>query len=459
MPRNRRLNNRTVCVVIPSSIGLDGGILDDKAATFLNYLLRRMHWGHQEGPNLWVPVHHGRLRQLLGSRYGQTIKRLHGAGIVEVDDSYSPKGESVQGYCKSYRLASGHRGNDFKIYVVSGHWAVERLKRYYLDDASLSDGGRHYWSHRASFSLGHHEAASMVRASKPSKKRFHRLQMICSFVNGWHFGSRCSFGRFHSRYTQFPRMLRELLCIDSHEPIAEIDVSSCQPLLLGYLANKMLEITSGAIDEEAIKQIIDNPSAINRDLLPLDLVAWIELAEAGKLYDQISELLHAEHAGLSWYGQTKKRRPYQLNVDSLHGRTSKNTILTTLFNTLVETRKSPVFDVLRWHFPTIADALVQLKSLDHRLAARSLQRLESTVMIDVLGSLLASEHPREPVQPIHDALLVRAGFADEAISMVKRAFATFGLAPSVRAQQSRHPYGLERMGGERRSVAVRRQKT
>jgi hypothetical protein len=89
------------------------------------------------------------------------------------------------------------------------------------------------------------------------------MVMASQFLNGEFLGkiSRCRYGRLHSPLTRTERRIRPLLRLDGKpDSLVEIDISCCQPLLLGIMAGdqKMVETcgTRGSYTEveDCLKQ-------------------------------------------------------------------------------------------------------------------------------------------------------------------------------------------------------------
>ena len=55
-------------------------------------------------------------------------------------------------------------------------------------------------------------------------------------------------------------------------------------------------------------------------------------------------------------------------------------------------------------------------------------------MIDAVGGVLKAEYNNEPVQPIHDALIVRGSFAVTARDIIRSQFMETGLYPHVKIE-------------------------
>ena len=87
----------------------------------------------------------------------------------------------------------------------------------------------------------------------------------------------------------------------------------------------------------------------------------------------------------------------------------------------------------RW--PAILDGVRDLKrKAGHKVVARTLQRLESTIMMEEVVPRLLAGDGAVGVLTIHDSLAVMATDADRARLAIEAAFAGRGLKPKVRVE-------------------------
>jgi len=84
-------------------------------------------------------------------------------------------------------------------------------------------------------------------------------------------------------------------------------------------------------------------------------------------------------------------------------------------------------------FETIAEFILETKQDGHYQRTACLcQMTESSVMIDGVGERLLRDFPDEPIQPIHDAIVCREGFAETIRKIIRDCFQSLlGVVPNV----------------------------
>ncbi len=160
---------------------------------------------------------------------------------------------------------------------------------------------------------------------------------------------------------------------------------------------------------------------------------WLAYCEAGVIYQHLQKRL-AESASPVIRFEVSNGFFVETNWRSASLRQVKKAVLVCMFDTLESSRHSPVFQAIAQDFPTIADFILAAKRSHHSDLAKMLQMAEATLMIDLVGEMLIDQYPDEPVQPIHDALLVRNDFTGVAKDLIEAAFKRFGLNPHVKTE-------------------------
>ncbi len=408
-------------VAIPHSVTLPRGSKGDNWALFLSELAlhtsltkERRHDGH------WINFHSERIRKLLGGRYRERIREMRNAGVVEVNDAYSIGMEGAQPFTKSYRLASKHRTGRSRLHLLTTRPTIRKaIKSFKIAPANLMPAGMHYRSCFDRFEL------DRDAASDPRLQDHWDQWTIARWLNRQEFAHRCGYGRYHSLMTQLPRRARQHIQVHDDEFVSVVDVSACQPLLLGHLA---------ACHTPSPKPLLPYVAHFLGGKLSADVARWIELCETRSIYGFLYDAIQTHDGPTTTTITLADGRQQEIDLRTISEQSFKRASLIPVFDTLEATSRSPVFAIIRREFPTIAAFIVSAKNTGHQRLACLLQRAESTLMIDRLGEALSERYPNVAVAPIHDALVVPHSFAETAVELIKEQFYALGLMPHVRIE-------------------------
>lgn len=412
-------------VAIPKGIELPPGCEGDNCALFLSTLAlhtslthERRHGGH------WINFRRDRLRVLMGSKYRQRINTMIDAGFIESNERYSTGYEGAPGFSKSYRLATEYRTGKSQLHVLVTRPAIKKVSQAFEPDpTNLRRAGMHFLNCFDNFAI----SPDSVEDTNLSD---HWDQWsIARWLNGDVFAHRCCYGRLHTLMTQLPRRARQHLQTIDGEPLSVVDVSACQPLLLGYLAachshhqlpaNTQLpyvaRFSSGAMSK------LD--SAVAR---------WIELCQSRAIYQCLWNAIQSFDGPTTTVLTTASGRNVEIDLRTIPERSFKRASLIPVFDKLDAMQRNPVFKIIARDFPGIANFIVAAKQNGHQRLACLLQRTESALMIDGVGEVLAKHHANVAVAPIHDALVVADTFADTATELIREQFGTLGLQPQIK---------------------------
>lgn len=182
----------------------------------------------------------------------------------------------------------------------------------------------------------------------------------------------------------------------------------------------------------ANSQLLPYGVHFREQLAAADVQRWQEMAESRTIYQFFRDELEREPEQAIVKAVSNSGRGFLLDLRKVDDATFKRSCLVPLFQKVSEMVVSPIYRIIEREFPTVANFLMETKRTAHQRVACMLQSAESSLMIDGLGVRLARSFPEEPVQPIHDALLVRESFAEKAIELIKEQFAAVGLHPQVK---------------------------
>lgn len=219
-------------VAIPRGVELPPGSEGDNWALLLSELslhtsltIERRLGGH------WINLHSKRLRFLLGGQYRKRLNAMRDSGVIEINNGYSIGTENASPFTKSYRLAASYRTGQSHLHKLTTRPTIRKaVKSHDPDPNNLGAAGMHYRSCFDRFVLDSVAVEDPLLASHWDKRT------IARWLNREEFAHRCEFRRFHSLMSQLPRRARQYLWTVDCQPVCMVDVSACQPLLLGYLA-------------------------------------------------------------------------------------------------------------------------------------------------------------------------------------------------------------------------------
>jgi hypothetical protein len=283
------------------------------------------------------------------------------------------------------------------------------------------------------------ENARSILPGLPPAKMFAAEWQIRNWQNGQHFMTCGTTGRLYSSAASTKRDLRRFLTLDG-EPVVEIDVSCCQPLLLGSLAqNSVSEVELGR---------------------------YKELTEQGLLYEFLADLLSAPRAevklacvkflcgaafDLKCYRDPKAHSnpEYQRACDVLD---TLNDCFKCHFPGLWRYLRDQKTDPTNWSKVNTAKRRRLGKSTQpYAVVSHDLQRLESQIVIEDCCSRMFERKPDITVLTLHDALLVPISQGDFASEVLSMSFGKRGLKPQLKLieEQQRHIRDQQEEEGER----------
>lgn len=328
----------------------------------------------------YVPLKALYLRKVLRDQkpYRDVLEQL---GILGCDHRYV-QGQKSFGYkilppysevkCKEVEFYSKSVPNILK------KWARERLPNtkihnklyFYLTQLELD-----------------YEKASKEISNLTFDDYITRRISISKFKNKDFFMYSDDYGRIHSNLTNLKSSLRKFLTV-SNNKLFSLDISNSQPLLL------LLSIPSLLL---AIR--------CARGGLTGDLDLYRGLVEGGSLYDYLMEMSKRTN-------EDRKAFKKSFFRDTLFGkRVSKN------FLEL---------------FPTVGNAILEIKRKDYRRLAWMLQRAESSLIINRICGRFIKSYPNAFIATIHDSFLTIEEYTDKLKEIVIDEFKQLQLNPTVK---------------------------
>ena len=429
-------------VVLPSTITLPPGKDGDKVGPFLSYLaVLTSLTEERKVQRHWINIHWRKLRRLIGRDYAPKLKKLEEMGIIEINHRFSTGELSSDGqaFTKSFRFGKEHCHGKSTSRVIRASWARERARKVYeIDEENLRPAGMHFRRMFEHFSISQDALHDKELSSSDA------MSSIVRFMNREEFATRCDYGRYHCLTSQLPRKAREYLTVRGGDPLCVVDVSACQPLILGVLAgNNYNQKYYQQRQQQQTQQQQDqrqSPYAARfcRSEFPEDVNRWIGLCESAdknnRLYSFLQNKVMATDGPVQVTIHRKDGRTVRRDLKDIKPKEFKRCVLIPLFDDTAKTKANAIFKlIIEPEFATIAEFIIQTKSDGHyQRTACWCQMTESRVMIDGVGERLLRDFPNEPVQPIHDAIICRAAFAETVRQIIKDCFLSLlGVVPNV----------------------------
>ena len=238
------------CIAIPQalSVKLRSAVADrtirkgeaDKKAVLIREMLR--HQFRDDLYNDWINIHSRKLIRILGrSTYVKQLNRLIDWGVIlrtnsfyagNAPDRFSDK----EPFPKAIVLLDGYRNHsNCEFWPISSKHSANAVR----DSFTLkpeTETARQLAEYLPEFSL-------RITGDELRLKEFRTawtLENIDAIQSKRFFMTEDSFsGRIHTNYTQLKSEARNKLFVDNR-PVVSLDVSSMQPLLLGWMARESI---------------------------------------------------------------------------------------------------------------------------------------------------------------------------------------------------------------------------
>ena len=378
---------------------------NDAVAILLSELLAATALTSERRAGFWIPMHSTQLRAILGSRYKEVIREALDANYIEVNDHYA-----VDRFSKSYRLSKQYRRPMIQAYELRR--SMPTTSRIRIDETDTV--GR---------LLVEQFAKVQITGTLSEWDGFCAAQIR----RGSFYATRCQYKRFHSTFTGLKRAARSQLFVNG-EPLVELDIANCQPLILGLLArNKNQQTTLRHTIRSTPNNNYSNYS--NYSICGAFLADYIELCERGKLYEHL-EWLCSGQITLRDCIPIDRWHPHATDRP-LQRKDIKRQYLVMLFADVATTKTMPMFDIVANEWPALADYILAAKSTCYQELARDCQRLESRLMIDGAAWALLDESVI-PIITIHDSIMTTSKHIAAVKAAIINQFAGMGVTPHIR---------------------------
>jgi hypothetical protein len=237
------------------------------------------------------------------------------------------------------------------------------------------------------------------------EKYLEYISMIDVFKDkDYHLKSDKNF-RFYSSLTNLPRILRGSLTYDGKK-LAGADVSNTQPLLMGTLCD--IDFLKRLKREKHIEvdDILFNEFLAHLESSPMDLIAYKELVQKGRLYESFSDI------SPEFTRETVKY--YLIRVINDKGIDKKR-------------QKVAIRKAIKERFPTIWMLLELLKSKNHKYVSSTLMSIEAQNFVINFPQefYYQEEHQNIPLFMVHDCFFTTEENIDYMERYIKNYYAKF----------------------------------
>lgn len=425
--------SNTYRVVIPAGIEPPSGVAGVKLCTLLQYLMtltclsdERRYQGH------YINVHSATWELLLSNGYRRVINDAVDAGYIQVNEKYSDGSQTLP-FAKSMRLTRRYRTGKAQIVEISNRPAINRLAKSFEPDANnLGSTGLCWFEKLANFEI------DPSATSDPELRDPWTQLVLAKLLDARHVAHRCDYRRLHTLFTQTAREARQYLSTTAGDPLAIIDVSACQPLIIGLLASNPPDNPTRPRQNTGRRPSL-LPYVARFGRLP-DIEKWIRLCELREIYEYLWNAVQNYNGDTMATITTRHGKRVTLDLRDVSLDSFKRPSLIPLFDRLPQMEANPVFRIIARDFPSIAEFVRTAKTKTYRIGKRTIshqvlacmaQRFEAETIIDDVGRYLMRYHPDEPVATIHDAILCRQSFATTGQQIIRDAFRRFGVSPNV----------------------------
>ncbi len=174
--------------------------------------------------------------------------------------------------------------------------------------------------------------------------------------------------RFHSNVTNLPSALVPFLRIDGKE-LSEVDIKNSQPFLSSILFTNPSKFSFLADEEFAM---ILQSLQVN---VSEDVMRYLSLVTSGHIYEFVQD----------------EAVKYNLVLDRDSAKSHVFRFLFGAIYTPKQHEKKSVNEIFYNNFPTVCSVLTQLKKCHYKSLAIFLQRIESYLMLEIIGKRIDSE--------------------------------------------------------------------
>jgi len=329
----------------------------------------------------FIPLYSVILQNILTSHKAKKIiSILLNNDIIECDNSYSTETHKSKGYRLHYSII-----NSSYVHIKCSDKFRKKIEHYeaQFNNKKLEDNHKLIFSNiKDNFTFDYEEAKIYLDSLNLPKAKYDYYNMQIGMVRDKDFYFGCSNNnvwRIYHNYINLKKTLRQFIQHKSGEQIVEVDIANAQPFFLGTILTEYLDAS--------------------------DIKHYFKLVSTGRFYQFMSE-------------------KFDYNIEYI----KENMQRLLFYNGKYSV---PLMDEFEKEFPTVWNAMQEIKKKKYNDMAIFLQRQEADLMVNnVLPELLKE---RIDFIPIHDSVIVQETQVDRTVEIIKeQCQKLFGKIPTIK---------------------------
>jgi hypothetical protein len=268
------------------------------------------------------------------------------------------------------------------------------------------------------FTLNLNDALALAATLAPKKKAVAESQAK-RWVQQQFYCVGSETGRLYTSASGLKKQFRRsLLC--NGEPVCEIDVSCCQPVLLGnlmagHVSAAELEQYNVLTQSGQLYEVIASDIAQIRDMVKAAIVKWL----CGSWFHSQSPLKPGSKLDAN-------EKALRIVVGLVH-----DWFMHKFPGVCAYLKAEKTNESYRAQFQTKARGRKGQSTQPSAIISHRLQRLESQIVIDSCCQSLLDQDPAFPILTIHDGLVVPESRGQTALAELKKCFLAHGMSPKI----------------------------
>lgn len=369
---------------------------------FLNSIITQTANNRKYTPEDFVPLQRTRLSQVINNNYIDIIKdHLYTLRIIDVNNWYRRNMPGVKGMCKSYRLTKKYVLQQVRPMVIKKtkynkklFKSNNRISDHTLNAIQTNPSVRKLYTDFINIGFNMKAAKKYLNqclekgfyVDEPKKKftvkDYNRLYVICNNIyrKNFFFHIDETAGRLHTNVTNLNSKLRKYIIIDTENPnnkVVELDIQSCQPLLLSTVyTNIFNNLSENPIN--VINHIHNCNNSINQEHSK-----YIDLIQNKDLYQVFAD------------------KYKQITNKTISRNKSKLYFIIQVLFSKIKTKLTTYQQIFAEEFPILFQYIQGLKKQEHNALAVLLQKLEAKLMINQIPGMILNK-----ILSIHDSYLI-----------------------------------------------------
>lgn len=394
--------------------------LADDARYFMSLILTKTARGQvDELGNVRLMAKH--LRSIMHKHhYNQVVDALLESGAV-VRTPYEI-GERSFGY----RLGDRFRDDKHIRITVRDTRLIDRLRSFH-EQADKERQSRmkpvHYAleRHQQRLSIDGKQATEIIEALPPASNPWDCQGILVRDIQEKDFHVNVGrYGRLSNNITSMKREIRSALRL-GREPLQHVDISCCQPALIGKAAK---EAENAEIRQNKNKEKKKQGSIYDAPYSPHwsgDLGFYCELVQSGQFYDFL-------------LAELKTGPCPNLSREELKKRFLTDVVAKRKANRRGAEYPSDIENRFRDLFPSLHKFIREINchGWEHENLIRQLQQEESKLVVETVAANLIARYPRIFVLTLHDAIFTTASGIPVVVSAFEAAFHQIGYSMTLK---------------------------